>query len=977
MQARPATLHVRRARRRPSRRSHFGQIGLLAGLLASLLAAVGGIALALAYSSLTRDLPQVDLLPVLLDTRSGRLLKPTRFYDRSGETVLAALENPAAGSRRFLAYDEFPPSLIAATIASADPGFWRHPGFTLAGIRDGSHPTLAQRLVSELLLWEEPPSLRRALRERLLAAQATFRYGRRQVLAWYLNSADYGRLAYGAEAAAQVYFGKPARELSRSEAALLAGVARAPALNPHDAPEAALENGDLVLQAMLAQGSITPDQVRLELPYIREPLGPLPNPAPVFISITLQELERAYPLARLYRGALEVTTTLDLDLQAQATCTATFQLARLFRADGTSGPPADCPAGRLLPGLASVPTGPLDGLEAEAVVLDPLEGEVLALAAARLDENEAGKPAPVGSLAVLGLEPLDSHPAGTLITPFIYFTAFTRGWNPASLAWDIPPEEEAAIPENWTAYLDSHDFQGPVRLRTALANDLIAPAIQVFQQAGPENVSRDARQFGLTFLDPTARGEAAWPFDTVLTLPQAALAYGVFAREGELAGGETDPAGLGSVSSSQEAGLLPVTVLEVEDTAGQAPWPGLPVGRRAITNPQLAYLVNQILSDETARWPSLGRRNPLELDRPAAAKLGQTADRRGVWALGYTPQLVLGAWVGYAQPAAVTGFLPPVPVESAAALWHALARYGTAELPPEGWRPPAGINAVEVCDPSGLLPTNACPATVREIFLAGSEPTLVDSLYRRIQINRETGRLATVFTPPELIEARVYLNPPPQAAAWAQAAGLPVPPDIYDVNFGAQSTSPEAQFASPAMFAVVRGQVEVRGTAAGEGFKSFRLQAGQGLNPEAWIQIGPETSERVQAGLLGVWDTRGFDGLYALQLLVVRQEDRVDTAVIQVTVDNELPEVEIHYPAEGQVFSASEWDLVTFQAEAVDNLGITGVEFLVDGVSLATLAEGPYAFPWPTELGPHTLTVIAADRAGNTSEAQALFRVIE
>jgi hypothetical protein len=126
-----------------------------------------------------------------------------------------------------------------------------------------------------------------------------------------------------------------------------------------------------------------------------------------------------------------------------------------------------------------------------------------------------------------------------------------------------------------------------------------------------------------------------------------------------------------------------------------------------------------------------------------------------------------------------------------------------------------------------------------------------------------------------------------------------------------------------------------------------------------------------------VWDTRGFDGLYALQLLVVRQEDRVDTAVIQVTVDNELPEVEIHYPAEGQVFSASEWDLVTFQAEAVDNLGITGVEFLVDGVSLATLAEGPYAFPWPTELGPHTLTVIAADRAGNTSEAQALFRVTE
>jgi hypothetical protein len=149
-------------------------------------------------------------------------------------------------------------------------------------------------------------------------------------------------------------------------------------------------------------------------------------------------------------------------------------------------------------------------------------------------------------------------------------------------------------------------------------------------------------------------------------------------------------------------------------------------------------------------------------------------------------------------------------------------------------------------------------------------------------VNRETGLLATVFTLPQLIEERVYLVVPPDARSWADAAGLEVPPTSYDV-IQSPLVNENVSITSPALFSEVSGNVQIDGTAAGDGFVSYRLLVGQGLNPQEWIQVA-EGHTPVMESVLAEWNTSGLSGLYAIQLQVLRSDQRVDTAIIQVTV---------------------------------------------------------------------------------------------
>ncbi len=209
-----------------------------------------------------------------------------------------------------------------------DPGFWSDAGYTLAGLSDPeAHPTIAQKLVSDLLLYGEQPSLRRALRERILAAQVTAEYGRSQVLEWVLNSADYGNDAYGVEAAAQLYFGVPAAELTPGEAAVLAATSQAPGLNPLDAPELAAQRGRKAIELMQQFGTISADAAKQALS--EKPSAISSRPAATaqsgseisdraFLSLVLRQLDTQYTAERIRRGGLAIITTLDYALQQQA-----------------------------------------------------------------------------------------------------------------------------------------------------------------------------------------------------------------------------------------------------------------------------------------------------------------------------------------------------------------------------------------------------------------------------------------------------------------------------------------------------------------------------------------------------------------------------------------------------------------------------------------------------------------------------------
>jgi hypothetical protein len=205
-------------------------------------------------------------------------------------------------------------------------------------------------------------------------------------------------------------------------------------------------------------------------------------------------------------------------------------------------------------------------------------------------------------------------------------------------------------------------------------------------------------------------------------------------------------------------------------------------------------------------------------------------------------------------------------------------------VPPEDWPLPPDVSVINVCDPSGMLPTSECPNLVSEVFLNGNEPLQADTMYRKFSINRETGLLATVFTLPQLIEERVYLVVPAEARSWAESAGLEIPPDAYDV-IQAPPIDPDVNIISPELFAEVSGDVIIRGTAAGEDFLSYRVLVGQGLNPQEWIQIA-EGNEAVVIDRLAEWDVSELSGLYAVQVQVVRSDQRVDSAIIQVTISN-------------------------------------------------------------------------------------------
>ncbi|MEJ2706084.1 MAG: transglycosylase domain-containing protein [Anaerolineales bacterium] len=953
-------INVRQRRRRALRSHPGGILALGCSTLLSLVLAAGAIYLAIALASISQGMPDIENLPALLESPSGSVLEPTRLYSRDGEHLLARLRSPAAVDFNYLsvfsadgdtaeisAGDLMPRSLISATLATSDPNFWESWGFSLSGYREDQPTTLAQNLVRDLLLWDEPSGSRRALRERWLAAQITAKYGRQKVLEWYLNSAYYGRDAFGADQASRIYFDKPATELSLGEAALLAGVSEAPALNPIDAPQIALERQQQVIQAMLKQGFIRSDQAeraRQEELHLQAAQDWQANVDLAFVDLVIEQLSTQFDRERVLRGGLTITTSLDFDLQEQVACTTQAHLANL--SDPATNLSEDCNAARLLQPVSGWQEPAPGNLAAEALVVDPSRGEILALA--------------VNSSINDKLRTGDRHPGGSILTPLIYLTGFTRGMAPASLVWDIPSQEAQAILPN----LDG-EYHGPLRQRLALANDYLVPANNLYSQLGPESIWRTVQQFGAaSATDQEKDGTFSDFLDSRVTLLEASQVFATIANQGVMSG---QPLGANPAAPSLTQ-LRPTAILKVEDAKGNLWLDWSQAESRPVISPQLAYLLTDVLSDEAARWSSLGHPNVLEIGQPAAVKLGRTPAGHGVWTIGYTPELLAGIWVGQEEAA-----LSPLPVNASASLWNAILRYASRGSPAANWEIPAGISRLEVCDPSGLLPTTECPNLVKEVFLDGNPPTQIDDLYQLFQVNRETGRLATVFTPPELVEQRVYMVVPAQAQDWAQAAGLPTPPDEYDIIAPLPDSS-QARITSPPMVAYVHGLVILKGTADGEDFDFYRLQVGQGLNPQEWLQIGQDSTQPVNNGKLAEWDTSGLNGLYALQLLVVHKDQSVEKAIIQVTVDNQPPKIRVLYPLEGQSLTPLH-NTVTFQTEISDDLEIDQAQFLVDGEIQGTLKEPPFAFPWKSSPGEHTLKVKVTDLAGNTTQIEVPFRV--
>ena len=717
-------------------------------LLLALL--VGAGTAGLGYTRLTADLPSLDALPERLNTPS------VRITDRNGRLLYEALaEN--GGRHVVLPLESIPVTLRQATIATEDRSFYTNPGIDLTGIlravwinlhggetlAGGS--TITQQVARNLLLDQSERgqrSLRRKLREVVLAWKITRHLSKDEILALYLNQTYYGGMAYGAEAAAQTYFGKSVSDLDLAESALLAGLPQAPSrYNPFTDLEAARQRQRVVLGLMQAAGFIDEDQREAAG---REPLvlaaTPYPIRAPHFVMMVRTELDRMFTPEQIYQhGGLVVRTSLDLDWQEVAERAIARQLAELQLGDAGLGHNVN---------------------NAALVALDPLTGEILALVGSP-DYFDAAR---AGSINMV----LAPRQPGSALKPILYAAALEptqpAPWTAATMLLDVSTSFQTHEGKAYTPANYDQKEHGPVLVRQALASSLNIPAVITLDHIGLGRLFEQAGKMGITTLqDPEQYDLSLALGGGEVSLMELSAAYGAFANGGYR--------------------LEPVTILEVSDSKGNVLFTPAPPSKVRILDERLAWLISDILSDNDARRLGFGANSVLRLERPAAVKTGTTSNFHDNWAVGYTPDLVVGVWAGntsYEPMRGVSG------LSGAAPIWHQFMRAVLTGRPPRPFVQPQGLVHVEVCELSGMLPTPACPYRRWEWFIEGTQPTQPDRLFQQVQVDRLTGLMADASTPPERLITQAVLDLPPQAAPWAHAQGLKL---LVDLSPAAQAAA--------------------------------------------------------------------------------------------------------------------------------------------------------------------------------------------
>ncbi|MFZ1267488.1 MAG: penicillin-binding transpeptidase domain-containing protein, partial [Anaerolineae bacterium] len=346
--------------------------------------------------------------------------------------------------------------------------------------------------------------------------------------------------------------------------------------------------------------------------------------------------------------------------------------------------------------------------------------------------------------------------------------------NPATLVADVrtvfPTREgEPYVPLNYDL-----DFHGPVLLRDALGNSFNIPAVKVLQFIGVPALVDQAQRLGISsFVQTDALGLALTLGGGEVRLLELTAAYGAFASGGRR--------------------VSPVAILKIENRDGQA-LPGMgPTGPGAqVLSPQVAYLITDILSDNEARVRTFGRNSLLRLsgNRPAAVKTGTTTDWKDNWTVGYTPDLVVGVWVGNADNASMIGVSG---VTGAAPIWHDFMETVLHNTPAQDFERPPGLVEMEICSDSGLLPTDLCPYRRQEIFIAcpgqACAPTQADTMHQRISLDGRTMQRATPETPPAYRLDKVFWALPPELQEWARAHDIAQPPPLAEIVLPAQTAA--------------------------------------------------------------------------------------------------------------------------------------------------------------------------------------------
>ncbi len=700
------------------------RLAVLLGLVAACL--VTGVVVGTIFL-FRRDLPNISRLQSIAPPVK------TIIVDRHGTPISELFQE----NRLIVALREIPKPLIDAFLATEDARFHEHWGVSVldtfraivVNVREGRKAqggsTITQQLVRNLFLTHDK-AFTRKIKEALLAVEIESMYTKDEILEMYLNQIYFGHGAYGVESAAHLYFGKSVNTLTLSECATLAGIPKNPSgYSPIRHPEASIARARVVLQLMADAGVIS----RNEMEIASDQLQPLPNvrrkvrEAPYFIEAVRQELLTRYDAETLYGGGLRIYTTLDLEMQHVAEDVVEARLGEMEERQGFRLKHASF--SDEMKRANAVDSSETQYVQGALVAIDPPTGDILAM--------------------VGGRDFTDSHfnraiqakrQPGSAFKVFVYAAGVESGMTASDMCVDEPitipvPGSEDYKPQNYDG-----EFRGEVLVRDALAHSVNVPAVRMLLRFGPKATIDCARRLGVTSPLRAVPSLALGSFE--VTLLEMTSAFAAFADGGIRA--------------------TPRFILRVEDRDGNV----LEESKTHLVSaidPKTAYIMTSLL-ESVINEGTAAKARSFGLHGAAAGKTGTPDDYTDGWFVGYTPEVACGVWVGFDRKEKIgedqTGSKTALPIWT-----DFIVGIGHANDPP--FPRPDGIVNREICVESGGLATERCERTRSEVYILGTEPSLVCQLHA-------PGRAERTVEPREVTDALVLNATLPQGADRVPAA---------------------------------------------------------------------------------------------------------------------------------------------------------------------------------------------------------------
>jgi len=730
------------------------------GLL--LLVITVGIGIGYIYQA-SKTLPDIDFM------REYNPGQTTRIYAENREQIA----NFCLEKRIPVTLAEINPNLIKAVLSTEDVNFYQHRGIywprvfralsknLIAGRFVEGASTITQQVTRLVFLYPQK-TISRKVKEILLAYKIEKKYSKQEILELYLNHIYFGHSAYGIEAAAQGYFGKKAMNLNLPESALLAGLIRAPSkYSPFSDAELAKKRFRIVMGRMKDEGFVTEEQYQSALQYpFHFQKDEEKTPAPYFVEYVRQELQKKYGTPGLYKGGLQAYTTLNPNLQRIAQSTLRSGLEDLGKRQGFRPVPAgredyDLPLEKIQQAIQERKPifrkilGRVRAVSDKKVLVDVLgyrgvipwesaswtrakrpakilkAGDKVFVRIKKYPETQEAyltlsleqEPAVQGALVALdpktgsiramvgGYDFFQSQynravqsrrQPGSSFKPFIYTAAILQGRTLADIIIDSPIIYKNGIQaKGWRPENYSGKFSGPTTIRKALERSSNVVTVKLLDEVGVDRVIKLAKKMGIT--SPLGRDLSLALGSSGVSLLEMTSAFGTFANQGIF----NPPRAIKSVLNEKG------DVLEKHDPAP-----------RRVLDAQTNYLITSLLLGVIQHGTGWRAKR---LGRPLAGKTGTTNDYVDAWFIGFSPDLVVGVWVGFDEYKSLGG--QETGGKAACPIWVEFMARALADKPISDFPFPDGITLKCIDADTGLLATGDCERVITEAFLEGTEPT--------------------------------------------------------------------------------------------------------------------------------------------------------------------------------------------------------------------------------------------------------------